>query len=223
MSLNCASAASFWISKNIMAQGGNGGAPIAVPTLCKQYVSPNWKTLFFMISFNASIKTAGGTVRFFSFSRANRPMRWRVGHVWIFVYMEVSSQISKREFDGIFCLLSLFFNVNKSWKCDFCIRERGCSHSMMSWPKGWRRFPQYYTTGSVFSRTLCTLKVDTIIPMDPRSNLGFCARIFVFPFSVRPGNFLSTSPAVFAPRWHDILRPLGSDVDRSGNFRDDIW
>ena len=34
---------------------GAGGAPIAVPLSCFQNVSPNWKTLLFMINFVASM------------------------------------------------------------------------------------------------------------------------------------------------------------------------
>ena len=59
--------------------------------------------------------------------------------------------------------------------------------------------------------------------MAPHSTLGSCARILVFPCSVRWINFLSTSPSVFAPRWHNMLRPLGSDVGRPRHFQDDIW
>ena len=112
MSINCASTAYSWILKKIVAQGGAGGAPISVPTFCNQYLLPNWKTFFVMRSLNDSVKTTGGTARFFSFSRANRPMRWRSGTVWIFVYIKIASQIKRRAFDGIFCLSSSFLNVN---------------------------------------------------------------------------------------------------------------
>ena len=102
MSPNCVNTAYLWIPKKIVTQGGAGGGTIAVTIFCNQYVSPNWKKLFVMRSINASINTAGGTDRCFSFLRANRPMWWSTGHVWIFVYMEVSSQINRQAFDGIF-------------------------------------------------------------------------------------------------------------------------
>ena len=102
MSPNWASTVSLWIPNKIVAQGETGGAPISVTTFCNQYVPPNWKTLFVMRSLNASIKTAGRKSRCFSFSRANRPMRWSDGTVLIFLYMEVASQINRRVFDGIF-------------------------------------------------------------------------------------------------------------------------
>ena len=58
--------------------------------------------------------------------------------------------------------------------------------------------------------------------MAPRLTLGSCAIIFVLPCSVRPGKFLSNSPAVVAQRWHNMLRLLGLDVDRSGNLQDNL-
>ena len=67
------------------------------------------------------------------------------------------------------------------------------------------------------------LKGDTRSPIAPRLTLGSCARIFVLPCSLCPGNFLSIYLAVFAPRWRDMLQALGSDVSRSGNFQDDLW
>ena len=96
------STASSWMLNNIVAQGGSGGAPIAVPAFCNQHVSPNCKTLFFMRRRNASINTTRGTTRCFSLSRLNRPIWWGAGPVLVFVYMEVASQMKRRAFDGIF-------------------------------------------------------------------------------------------------------------------------
>ena len=56
--------------------------------------------------------------------------------------------------------------------------------------------------------------------MAPHLILGLCEELFVLPCSARPGKFLSTSLAVYVPRWQDMLLPLGSDVDMSELIRD---
>ena len=66
-------------------------------------------------------------------------------------------------------------------------------------------------------------KRDTRIPMASRLTVGLCKGIFLLPCSSRPGNFLTTSLAVSVPMWHDMLLPLGSDVDMSKRLRDNLW
>ena len=60
-----------------------GGVPIAVPSFCSQYVSENWKILFFIIIFSAP-RTAGLTV---SWSRLS------VWSVSMLVYIDWASRV----------------------------------------------------------------------------------------------------------------------------------
>ena len=58
--------------------------------------------------------------------------------------------------------------------------------------------------------------------MAPCLTLGLRKAILILPCSAHPGKFLSNYLAFSVPRWHDIPRLLGSEVDISRNLQDDL-
>ena len=97
------------------------------------------------------------------------------------VYIDVASHINRREFDGSFFSLSSFFSVKESWKEDFFIFDRGCSHSVIRFLKGCKRLLQYDTTGRFLSGILWTLKMSYKKPHGSSLNLRCVQRIFFLP------------------------------------------
>ena len=143
----------------MVAYGGAGGVPIAVPISWCQAVSPKVKTLLVITSLKASHRACMSVLLGLTAGQRYWWMARSAEGVSMLVYIEIASAVNNLADGGSRSAMSCVLSSKELRKKERCARAMGCSFWSTQMPRGWRRLPLQETMGRVVHGVLCILMV----------------------------------------------------------------